>query len=109
MGLAGSVLDPTQPNFDPASAYHFVYPLTQYIAKKKRTKARNLLERRDSTSESGGSETADEDEATPGPVVGNYYHPNASLSFIPASGVLQYLQTPSCRASIRPSGGHRGA
>jgi len=92
IGLPGSSLDPTDPSFDPASAYHFVHPLTQYIAKKKVVKSRNLL--------AGKNETQDEEDAklreeiqTTGPIVGSYYHPNTSLSFIPNTGVMVYPQT----------------
>lgn len=92
IGLKGASLDPTDPSFDPASAYHFVHPLTQYIAKKKVVKTRSLL--------AGKNETQDEEDAklreeiqTTGPVVGSYYHPNTSLSFIPNTGVMVYPQT----------------
>jgi hypothetical protein len=92
IGLTGACHDPTDPSFDPASAYHFVHPLTQYIAKKKVVKTRSLL--------AGKNETQDEEDAklreeiqTTGPVVGSYYHPNTSLSFIPNTGVMVYPQT----------------
>jgi len=89
VGLTGSRLDPTQSSFDHASAYHFVYPLTQHVAKKKERKTRNLLESRDSEE----VEEPEEDEVPSGPIIGNYYHPNASLSFIPGSGIMSYPQT----------------
>ena len=100
VGLAGSRLDPTQPGYDPASAYHFVYPLTQYVAKKKQAKARHLLDRKGP--DDAGDVEPGEDETPSGPVVGNYYHPNTTLSFIPNSGVLAYPQShPAVRQFLR--------
>jgi hypothetical protein len=43
IGLAGGKLDPSVQGFDPARAFHFVHPLTQYIAQKKVKKTKNLL------------------------------------------------------------------
>jgi hypothetical protein len=43
IGLTGSKLDPSSPGYDPTRAYHFVHPLTQYIAQKKVKKTKNLL------------------------------------------------------------------
>lgn len=43
IGLAGSKLDPSVHGFDPARAYHFAHPFTQYIAQKKVKKTKNLL------------------------------------------------------------------
>ncbi|KAB5563110.1 cleft lip and palate transmembrane 1 [Coniochaeta sp. 2T2.1] len=97
IGLTGASLDPTDASFDPASAYHFVHPLTQYIAKKKVFKTRSLL--------AGKNETQDEEDAklkeeikNTGPIVGSYYHPNTSLSFIPNTGVMVY---PTTHAAVR--------
>ncbi|KAK4127677.1 cleft lip and palate transmembrane 1 [Parathielavia appendiculata] len=90
VGLSGAVLDPTQQGYDPASAYHFVYPLTQYIPKKKAAKTRNLL-----GDSQEASEESPEDEPEPyGPIIANYYHPNVSLSFIPNTGVISLPQAP---------------
>ena len=89
IGLTGALLDPTQPDYDPASAYHFVYPLTQYIAKKKEFKTRNLLA---STPEAEEAEVEEVPEQT-GPIIANYYHPNISLSFIPGSGTINFPQS----------------
>jgi hypothetical protein len=98
VGLSGALLDPTQRGYDPGSAYHFVYPLTQYIPKKKEAKTRNLLG--DST-EAPQEPTEDEPEQS-GPVIANYYHPNVSLSFIPNSGVISFPQThPAVRQFLR--------
>ncbi|GAP91715.2 putative cleft lip and palate transmembrane protein 1 [Rosellinia necatrix] len=86
-GLTGSKLDPKEPGFDPATAVHFTYPLTQYLPKKKDAKTRNLLE--------GKVEAAEDPvEEVSGPIIANYYHPNTSLSFIPDTGTLNYAQLP---------------
>lgn len=88
VGLSNGQLDPTQQGYDPASAYHFVYPLTQYIPKKKEVKTRNLLEDVPEAAE----EPADEVEQS-GPIIANYYHPNVSLSFIPNTGTFSFPQS----------------
>lgn len=85
-GLTGSNLDPKEPGFDPATAVHFTYPLTQYLPKKKEAKTRNLLEEK--------VEVEDEPEEPSGPIIANYYHPNTSLSFIPDTGILNFPQLP---------------
>ncbi|KAJ9131113.1 ClpTM1 domain-containing protein [Pleurostoma richardsiae] len=87
IGLTGSALDPTQPDYDVSKAYYFVYPFTQYIPKKKVAKARNLLEAKNAT-----EEIEHEDEDPIPYIVGNYYHPNTTLSFIPNTGVMSYPQ-----------------
>ncbi|KAI1350257.1 cleft lip and palate transmembrane 1 [Xylaria sp. FL0043] len=84
-GLTGSVLDPKEQGFDPATAVHFTYPLTQYLPKKKIAKTRNLLEDRPNALEEPEEEPA-------GPIIANYYHPNTSLSFVPDTGILNYPQ-----------------
>jgi hypothetical protein len=43
IGISGSKLDPFTPGFDPTRAYHFIHPLTQYLAQKKIKKTKNLL------------------------------------------------------------------
>lgn len=99
VGLSGARLDPTRPNYDPASAYHFVYPLTQYIPKKKETKARNLL----GAATESNEEAAEEEPGQSGPIIANYYHPNVSLSFVPNSGVVSFTQLhPAVRQFIHP-------
>jgi hypothetical protein len=85
-GLTGSNLDPKEPGFDPATAVHFTYPLTQYLPKKKEAKTRNLLEDK--------VEIEDEPDEPSGPIIANYYHPNTSLSFIPDTGILNFPQLP---------------
>ncbi|KAK0635292.1 cleft lip and palate transmembrane 1 [Bombardia bombarda] len=90
VGLPGALLDPTQSNYDPSSAYHFAFPLTQHIFKKKERKTRNLLGSTNATVE----EEAEEEDTTPsGPIIANYYHPNISLSFIPNTGQMSFPQT----------------
>ncbi|KAI0898060.1 cleft lip and palate transmembrane 1 [Annulohypoxylon nitens] len=96
VGLAGSNLDPKEPGYDPASAFHFVYPLTQYIPKKKEAKTRNLLEDRPGVEE-------EEPEEITGPTIANYYHPNTSLAFVPDTGIVSYPQShPAIRQFIHP-------
>ncbi|OTA67394.1 cleft lip and palate transmembrane 1 [Hypoxylon sp. EC38] len=95
VGLSGANLDPKEPGFDPATAFHFVYPLTQYIPKKKEAKTRNLLEERPEVEEE------EPEEQTTGPIIANYYHPNTSLAFVPDTGILNYPQThPAIRQFI---------
>jgi hypothetical protein len=83
IGLTGSKLDPKQPGFDPAAAYHFAYPLTHYLPKKKIQKTRNLLEDRPL------GEQEEEPEPS-GPILAGHYHPNVTLAFIPDFGVKDY-------------------
>ncbi|KAL1854357.1 hypothetical protein VTK73DRAFT_8793 [Phialemonium thermophilum] len=107
VGLSGAQLDPAHPSYDPATAYHFVYPLTHHIPRKRQAKTRNLLAGKEGDGDAGkeseretheGSAAADDEQ--PGALfVGNYYHPNTTLSFVPNSGVLHYPQT---HPAIRP-------
>ncbi|OAQ64906.1 ClpTM1 domain-containing protein [Pochonia chlamydosporia 170] len=83
VGLTGSKLDPRQPGYDTAKAYHFAYPLTQYLPKKKTAKTRNLLDNR------AEGEEPEEEEPT-GPIISSHYHPNASFAFVPAMGVKDF-------------------
>lgn len=92
VGLAGSVLDPKQKGFDPATAYHFIYPFTRHIPKKKTKKLKSLLGKKDETKEDLEEEEEDGTDYSI-PVVGNYYHPNASLSFVPGMNVLSLAQS----------------
>ncbi|KAI5461514.1 cleft lip and palate transmembrane protein 1-domain-containing protein [Mariannaea sp. PMI_226] len=93
VGLPGSNLDPRQPGFDPAKAYHFAWPLTQYLPKKKVAKTRNLLE----NAPEAASEETEEPEPV-GPTIASYYHPNASFSFVPDHGVKDFASlTPPIR------------
>ncbi|OBR10989.1 Cleft lip and palate transmembrane protein 1 [Colletotrichum higginsianum IMI 349063] len=86
VSLPGSQPDPHVDTYDPASAYYFAFPLTQYIPKKKEFKTRSLLEGK---AEEDTEEVAEEQQET-GPVIASYYHPNASFSIIPNTGVLDY-------------------
>lgn len=94
IGLHGdSSIDPTQPGYDPAKAYHFAYPMTQHIPKKKVAKVRSLLASGNITE----AEIAEDEEAGQ-IVVGNYYHPNTSLSFVPGAGTMVY---PTLHGAVR--------
>ncbi|KAK0720664.1 cleft lip and palate transmembrane 1 [Lasiosphaeris hirsuta] len=98
VGLSGAPLDPTQTNYDVGSAYHFTFPLTQYIARKKEFKTRSLLSSKNETVE----EKPVEAEAPTGPIIASYYHPNVSLSFIPNAGVVNFPQYhPAARQFVR--------
>ncbi|KAJ5033364.1 uncharacterized protein L3040_008482 [Drepanopeziza brunnea f. sp. 'multigermtubi'] len=82
VGLEGASLDPAVQGYDPARAYYFVRPLTQYITQKKVKKVKNLL---------ATEETEEEEEEIPtGPIVNSHYHPNFTLSFIPDTGIMNY-------------------
>lgn len=93
---SGKVLDPSAPSYDPSKAYHFAYPLTQRLPKKKVKKTKNLL---------AGGDGAEEEEPEPEHEqlqLVNYYHPNFTMSFIPDSGVQRYPQLhPALRGSIQ--------
>ncbi|RDA88288.1 hypothetical protein CP532_0328 [Ophiocordyceps camponoti-leonardi (nom. inval.)] len=84
IGLAGNELDPHEAGFDSDKAYHFVHPLTQYLAKKRVAKTRNLLDAR--------SEKEPAEPVPAGPVIASHYHANASFAFIPAMGVKDLSQ-----------------
>ncbi|KAH7362998.1 cleft lip and palate transmembrane protein 1 [Plectosphaerella cucumerina] len=83
LGLPGANLDPLASGFDVANAYHFAYPLTHYLPKKKEVKTRSLLD---------GTVVEEEPEVVDksGPIIASYYHPNVTLSIIPDTGVLSY-------------------
>ncbi|KAG9518037.1 CLPTM1 domain protein, partial [Aureobasidium melanogenum] len=81
---SGSVMDPTQPGYDSFKAYRVTRPLTNYLAKKKIHKTRNLLDSSDP------EEQVDEEPS--GPVISNFYHPNFTLSIIPNVGTPVYAQ-----------------
>lgn len=99
VGLSGALIDPTQPNYDPGSAYHFVWPLTHYIPRKKEFKTRNLLAGKEDDVEE--LEEVEEEQPS-GPIITNYYHPNISLSFIPNTGSMPFAQThPAVRQFLR--------
>jgi hypothetical protein len=81
---SGSVMDPTLPGYDSFKAYRVTRPLTNYLAKKKVRKTRNLLDSADT------EEGAVEDLS--GPTISNYYHPNLTLSIIPNVGTPVFAQ-----------------
>lgn len=82
VGLTGSTLDPKAAQYDPTKAIHFVHPLTQYLAKKKVVKTKNLL--------AATEEEEEEEEIPTGPIIQSHYHPNFTFSFIPDTGVVNY-------------------
>ncbi|KAK2747096.1 hypothetical protein FQN57_002351 [Myotisia sp. PD_48] len=82
IALTGQELFPGRKDYSPATAYHFAYPLNQYLPKKKVKKLRNLLD---------GADEPDVAAETPkGAPIASYYHPNVSISVIPDSGKLNY-------------------
>ncbi|QSZ30030.1 hypothetical protein DSL72_004548 [Monilinia vaccinii-corymbosi] len=91
IGITGSKLDPVTPGYDPTRAFHFVHPLTQYIAQKKIRKTKNLLAAAEEDDEP-------EEEISAGPVIKSHYHPNFTMSFIPDSGVMDF---PSLHPAVR--------
>lgn len=101
------VLDPTQEGYDASKAYHFVYPFTQYIPKKKVAKTRSLLESKNIT------EAEKVEGEVAGPIqIGNYYHPNTTISFVPTMGTVQFPQAhPAVRQfiNLEPSGARDGS
>lgn len=103
----GVNMDMTQPPFDPAKAYYFVYPFTQHIPKKKVSKTRSLLESKNVTK----AEMTEEEEAGP-IVVGNYYHPNTTISFVPGTGTMMYPTTNGAARqfiTLEPTGARDGS
>ncbi|KKA28363.1 hypothetical protein TD95_000208 [Thielaviopsis punctulata] len=89
IGLAGAELDPTRPGFSHETAYHFAYPITQYLPKKREFRTRNLLDDAPPTPE---EVLAEEELRKQGPLIATYYHPNISLEFVPDLGVMDYRQ-----------------
>ncbi|KAG0648188.1 Cleft lip and palate transmembrane 1 [Hyphodiscus hymeniophilus] len=91
IGLTGSKLDPATPGYDPSKAFHFMHPLTQYIAQKKVKKTKNLLAAKVDDEEP-------EEEMPTGPIITSHYHPNFTMSLIPDSGVMLF---PSLHPAVR--------
>lgn len=83
VALAGHQIDPHGKDYNTDNAFHFMYPLNQYLPKKKTAKLRNLLDGDD------GTET-EEEEAPKKAHLASYYHPNVTISVIPDSGVQNY-------------------
>lgn len=95
IGLAGSKLDPSTSGYDPSRAFHFVHPLTQYLAQKKVKKTKNLL--------AATEDDEDEEELPVGPIVNSHYHPNFTMSFVPDTGVMVYPTLhPAVRQYVHP-------
>lgn len=84
IGLEDQKLDPAAKGYDPSRACHFIFPLTQYLPKKKVVKTKNLL---GSTNTTGKSEI---EEVPTARVINSFYHPNFTFSFIPDTGVMNY-------------------
>ncbi len=84
---SGFPLDPTASHYDKSKSVHLVRPLTQYLPRKKVAKKRNLL---------GASKhnvtDMEEDLQVSGQPISSYYHPNFTLSLIPNSGNMSYVQ-----------------
>ncbi|KAH8682801.1 cleft lip and palate transmembrane protein 1-domain-containing protein [Tricladium varicosporioides] len=91
IGISGSKLDPSTPGYDSTKAYHYVHPLTQYIAQKKIVKTKNLLAASDELEE-------EVEEVPTGPIITSHYHPNFTMSFIPDSGVMHF---PTLHPAVR--------
>ncbi|KAG5932771.1 hypothetical protein E4U53_001184 [Claviceps sorghi] len=91
VGLVDSILDPYQPGYDSGKAFHFAYPLTQYLPKKKVAKTRNLLDARAEEAETHEAKEGEEEEQS-GPIINSHYHPNASFSFVSTMGVKAFDQ-----------------
>ena len=87
----GAELDPASSHYDAGKAYRVLRPLTQYLARKKVRKTRNLLEAKNETVEG-------EPEVEEGPQIASYYHPNVTLSFVLNPGSPNY---PSMHPAVR--------
>lgn len=106
IGLTGSKLDPSTSGYDSSRAFHFVFPLTQYITQKKVKKFKNLLSSGQDDEVGFPFQTnklcADcskvEEEVPTGPIINSHYHPNFTMSFIPDSGVMNY---PALHPAVR--------
>ncbi|KAM0713594.1 hypothetical protein Q7P37_010556 [Cladosporium fusiforme] len=83
VGKTGAELDPASPDYDHSAAYRMLRPLTQYLAKKKVVKTRNLLESKDAAE-------AEEEEIETEASIASYYHSNFTLSFINNAGPANY-------------------
>ncbi len=88
VGQHGAVLDPASAQYDSKKAYRMTRPLTQYLAKRKVRKTRNLLEAQNE------SEIQEEIVEETGPQIASYYHPNFTLAFIPDAGGIQWNSLP---------------
>lgn len=93
LGLSGSQLDPTEPDFSPATAVHFLRALNHYIPKKRTRKLKNLLDK---------TETVEEEPEEPKTLsISSYYHPNFTIAIIPGTGVQNWQSMhPGVRRNI---------
>lgn len=83
VAISGSELDPMAKDYDSSKAFRFSRPLTQYLAKKRVHKLKNLLNKT--------VEPEEEDEEEPhGVQIASFDHPNFTLSVIPDSGVQNW-------------------
>ena len=84
VALQGHSLDPAAKDYDVAKAYHFFRPLNQVLPRKKVKKTKKLL---------GSSNTTEDvvDDTPVAPTFASYYHPNFTMSFIPDSGIQNYV------------------
>ena len=97
VGQSGSMLDPMLPEYDPAKAYHFLKPLSQYLPKKKVVKTRSLLGAFSDKNETDENYTENEIPGT-----ASYYHPNITVSFVPDAGVIAWpTYHPALRQYVR--------
>ncbi|ETN40518.1 uncharacterized protein HMPREF1541_04795 [Cyphellophora europaea CBS 101466] len=93
LGLSGSQLDPTEADYSPAKAAHFLRPLNHYIPKKRVRKLKNLLDSKD--------DAEHEAEEPQGLQISSYYHPNFTISIIPGTGVQNWQSMhPGLRRNI---------
>jgi hypothetical protein len=93
LGLTGSQLDPTEPDFTSTSAIHFSKPLNHYIPKKKTRKLKNLLDK--------STEEEPEPEEPQGLRITSFYHPNFTVAIVPGTGVQNWRSMhPGLRRNI---------
>ena len=83
VAVSGHTLDPTDQSYDPSKAYNFVWPLTQYLLKKKVVKTKKLLS-------SDATVSQDDESQVQGRTIASYYHPNFTVSVVPDSGILDF-------------------
>lgn len=95
----GAELDPASPSYNPQKAYRMLRPLTSHLGKKKVRKTRNLLSASANSSDAldhTSSSPDEQEEATSGPNIASYYHPNFTLSFVPSTA-------PAALSSLHPA------
>ncbi|RKF54395.1 Cleft lip and palate transmembrane protein 1 [Erysiphe neolycopersici] len=85
IGISGENLDPFASNYNAKRSFHFDWPLTQYLNRKKMRKEKNLLAKSDNNEE----EPVEEEHLLKTTII-SHYHPNFTISFIPDTGVLAF-------------------